>query len=415
MQNDIKPPLDYQPYKAPPPSRFSPPESPRNIPSLFDERMNSSHRGLPLPAGLNLPPPERGSSTIPPLGVLPAPPSGWAGQDDSMRSWLHAKAEEDRRKQEEEKTRQEGLRLDQRRIEERMLRDSLAGGIPPPMVPLIFAGFAGGNLPSHTLEWAQQDSRVIQSTTYNHPPSQANPPPASAQHPRPLTASGGLSGPSISLSRLNTADFVPPGHTQRPSMNAPQPAQTVASTEHGSGNALFFHHWTPPNPSGGGSGSSGGNNNNTNINQPSTPSSKSQQSSPFAQMAASHLRADYQNSPKKRKATGSHHAPPPPTSVPGDRHSPSYSGPPTRGDGDGDGERMILRESPQHSHASSQEESRHGPRPSSLQRRRDELGAGAGGSGSSGGSSGGGVRRQYIGHSASASGEYGRLAGTAEG
>ncbi|RMD44429.1 hypothetical protein DV735_g713, partial [Chaetothyriales sp. CBS 134920] len=383
MQHDIKPAPDYQAYKANPHSRISPPESPRNIPSLFEERMSSSHRGLPLPAGLNLPPPERGSSAIPPLAVLPAPPSGWAGQDDSMRSWLHAKAEEDRRKQEEEKTRQEGLRLDQRRIEERMLRDSLAGGIPPPMVPLIFAGFAGGSLPAHTLEWAQQymtglslqnqqhqqqiqqhqqqiqnhqqhqhqqqasqvspdlrrDSRIIQASGYSHAPA------PSAQNSRPLTASGGISGPSISLARLNTADFVPPTHAQRP-LNAPPPAQTASSNEHGSsGNALFFHHWTPPNPSGGGSGG-----NHSNVNQPSTPTSKSQQSSPFAQAAPSHLRADYQNSPKKRKSTGNHPPPPPPTSVPGDRHSPpSYSGPPSRGEAEAEAERIVLRESPQRS------------------------------------------------------------------
>ncbi|RMZ82553.1 hypothetical protein DV738_g1591, partial [Chaetothyriales sp. CBS 135597] len=334
MQNDIKPAPDYQPYKPNPQSRISPPESPRNIPSLFEERMSSSHRGLPLPAGLSLPPPERGSSAIPPLAVLPAPPNSWAGHDDSMRSWLHAKAEEDRRKQEEEKTRQEGLRLDQRRIEERMLRDSLA-------------------------------------------------------------ASGGISGPSIALSRLNTADYVPPGHAQRP-LNAPPPAQAAPSTEHASsGNALFFHHWTPPNPSG---GSNSGN--HSNANQPSTPTSKSQQSSPFAQAAASHLRADYQNSPKKRKSTGNHPPPPPPTSAPGDRHSPpSYSGPPSRGEVEGEGDRTVLRESPQRS----QEETRHGPRPSSRQRRRDELGGSGGSSISSSG-----LRRQYIGHSASVSGEYNR-------
>src|SRR4051812_8433800 len=115
QNNDIRSPHDYPPYHKVTPSGYSPPESPRNLPSFFEERdskMNNSHRGLPLPAALSLPPPDRGHSTAPaPLGHLPAPPSQWAGQDDSMRSWLHAKAEEDRRKQEEEKTRQEGLRL----------------------------------------------------------------------------------------------------------------------------------------------------------------------------------------------------------------------------------------------------------------------------------------------------------------
>lgn len=139
QNNDIRSPHDYSPYHKATPSRYSPPESPRNLPSFFEDRdskMNNSHRGLPLPAALSLPPPDRGHSTVPaPLGHLPAPPSQWAGQDDSMRSWLHAKAEEDRRKQEEEKTRQEGLRLDQRRIEQTMLRSHYKAAFLHPWFP----------------------------------------------------------------------------------------------------------------------------------------------------------------------------------------------------------------------------------------------------------------------------------------
>jgi hypothetical protein len=55
-------------------------------------------------------------SATAPLGALLAPLSQWAGADESMRNWLMAKAEEDRRKQEEEKTKQEALRLDRLRI-----------------------------------------------------------------------------------------------------------------------------------------------------------------------------------------------------------------------------------------------------------------------------------------------------------
>ena len=98
--------------------------------------MSNPHRRLPLPAGCSCPSPDRHTRAASSLGDLPVPPSRWASQDESMPSWVHAKAEEERRKQEEEKTRQGGIRLDQRRIDERMLRDSLQGGIPPPMVPL---------------------------------------------------------------------------------------------------------------------------------------------------------------------------------------------------------------------------------------------------------------------------------------
>ena len=72
-----------------------------------------------------------------------------------MRNWLQAKQEEDRRRQEEEKTRQEGLRLEQRRIEHSMLHESLQGGIPPHLIPMVFAGMGGGNLPAASLDWAQ--------------------------------------------------------------------------------------------------------------------------------------------------------------------------------------------------------------------------------------------------------------------
>ena len=72
-----------------------------------------------------------------------------------MRTWLNAKSEEDRRKQEEEKTKQEGIRLEQRKIEQSMLQDSLRGGIPPPMVPMVFASMGGANVSNLTLEWAQ--------------------------------------------------------------------------------------------------------------------------------------------------------------------------------------------------------------------------------------------------------------------
>ncbi|EFW99013.1 hypothetical protein CMQ_4865 [Grosmannia clavigera kw1407] len=73
-----------------------------------------------------------------------------------MRAWLIAKAEEDKRRAEQERTMQENIRLEQRRTEHEMLRTSLNGGIPPPMVPIVFAGMAGGSLPQAALEWAHQ-------------------------------------------------------------------------------------------------------------------------------------------------------------------------------------------------------------------------------------------------------------------
>ncbi|OCT47235.1 hypothetical protein CLCR_02435 [Cladophialophora carrionii] len=441
MSKDIKPPHDYQFYHKPTPSRYSPPESPRNLPSFFEEsRMNNSHRGLPplptgLPGGLNLPHPERGHSTAPPpLGHLPAPPSQWAGQDESMRSWLHAKAEEDRRKQEEEKTRQEGLRLDQRRIEQDMLRESLQGGIPPPMVPLIFAGIGGGNLPGHTLEWAQQylasltiqnqqqqqqiqaqqqqlhhqqiqqqqqqqtspdmhrDSRMISANPYGvhqslHPPQSAQPS-AAAPSTQGRGSISGSTGASAPLSRLNTTEFIPSSTTSQTSRQQLPPLQQAqtASSEQSSGPGLFFHHWTPPNPTTASAG-----------NQPPTPSGKSAHGSPFSQHAASHLRSDYQNSPKKRKALGGHGVPVPPTSQLSDPTQPMSSRSSREREMSPSHRHRATRHSRQNSDASSREQEvggRNIARPSSRQQRNELSGA-----------AGPDPRRQLTGSSTSGSSE----------
>lgn len=181
-------PYGYRPiHDLPTPPRSSPPVTILDIaqkvlPQLQQNQsppvkpMSAPHRGLPLPAAMTLaqPPPPHGpphptapSSGIqaqpPPapsphsqgFGPLPPPPQ-WQGSEESMRNWLLAKAEEERRRQEEERTRQESLRLEQRRIEHDILRTSLERGVPPPMIPIVFAGMSGGNLPQATLEWVQQ-------------------------------------------------------------------------------------------------------------------------------------------------------------------------------------------------------------------------------------------------------------------
>ncbi|KXG46957.1 uncharacterized protein PGRI_037030 [Penicillium griseofulvum] len=80
-------------------------------------------------------------SRIPPTVSTPLPPlpAGWEGTED-MKVWLLAKIEEDRRKQQEEKTQQANVVLEQRRIEQSMLSDALRARVPPNLVPLIFNG-----------------------------------------------------------------------------------------------------------------------------------------------------------------------------------------------------------------------------------------------------------------------------------
>jgi hypothetical protein len=351
--------------------------------------MSNPHRGLPPPAGMTLPPPDRGLSTMAPLGQLPAPPSQWAGADESMRNWLQAKAEEDRRKQEEEKTKQEVLRLDQRRIEQTMLRESLSGGIPPVMVPLIFAGMGGAALSNQSLEWAQyhmaqmtiqsqqqqqqqqqqqlqaqhqaaqqvvqqqqQQQQQLQQAGQHSPeirrdrgvpqnpyagtqpilqpatqPGQQIQPQTAPTFGRPAVAPAPAPAPRASggLSRLNTVEMQlqtqpsnsapQSGSQQLHPLSQAQSANEAPGSSSPSGPGLFFHHWTPPSTS----------NPNANNIMPPTSSGTSQKSSPaFQPNQSSHLRSEYQNSPKKRKATGGHQPAPPPTSQP--MHtSPSFS------------------------------------------------------------------------------------------
>ena len=164
---DFKPPHDYSPPLPISVARPSPKANGGSLPSLpvsTTQTMSTPHRGLPPPAAMTLPDPSRGQAPLSQsFNQMPAPPSQWQGAEDSMRNWLMAKAEEDKRKQEEEKTKQETIRLDQRKIEQSMLRDSLNGGIPQHLIPLIFAGIGGGNLTSASMELLQHYMAQIQT------------------------------------------------------------------------------------------------------------------------------------------------------------------------------------------------------------------------------------------------------------
>ncbi|KAJ5944181.1 hypothetical protein N7516_004349 [Penicillium verrucosum] len=86
--------------------------------------MSPSQRLIPPPGHNHLPPPLTKSTPL----------------TEDMKMRLHAKMEEDRRKQAEEKTHQASLVLEQRRIEQSILSDALRAGVPPKLVPLIFNG-----------------------------------------------------------------------------------------------------------------------------------------------------------------------------------------------------------------------------------------------------------------------------------
>ncbi|KAF2478315.1 uncharacterized protein BDR25DRAFT_10004 [Lindgomyces ingoldianus] len=312
--------------------------------------MGTPHRGLPPPAAMTLPDPGRGPPPIPPpSGSLPPAPSHWQGAEEPMKNWLMAKAEEDKRKQEEEKTRQEGLRLEQRRIEQSMLRESMQGGIPPHLVPMIFAGIGGGNLANMSIDWLQQYMAQLQTAqqqvqqpqqpqTQTLGPSQVQSPelrretrlinqaqpvlpgqplaqPQHAAFSSPSYASGSLSPRRAAQTSAHvgapTSAPRPPAQSQLPRLTtneiqiqqppaAPatvqQLQQTHSAHQEQSSPSIYFHHWVPPTSQ----------EKSASGNPPATPS-------------------DYTSSPKKRKAQGGHHAPPPPTSAPQSHTSPSFS------------------------------------------------------------------------------------------
>lgn len=320
--------------------------------------MSTPHRGLPPPSAMGLPDPTRQPPPLSqPLGALPAPPTQWhSHHDDLTHDWYLAKAEEQKRIQEEEKTRQESLRLEQRRIEQSMLRDSLQAGIPPSMIPMIYAGVGGANLANVSidqlhqyvtqLQAAQQhiqqqqhhpsspegrrDSRLLAQPPVTYPVQQPLPPVLPSQHveqsqqagPHPMTfsayqptarsapTSAPRSATRAQLPRLTTNEMYinPPSQQGSGSAHPLQQSQIVQHDPPTSSPSIYFHHWVPPGES--------------KVNQPGTPASKGE---PNSAHPGSHLsESDYKESPRKRKAQGGHAPNPPPSAGP-HHTSPSFS------------------------------------------------------------------------------------------
>jgi hypothetical protein len=343
--------------------------------------MGTPHRGLPPPSAMTLPDPGRGTSISQPMGALPPAPTQWQGAEDGMKNWLAAKAEEEKRRQEEEGTRQEDLRVQQRRIEQSMLRESLQGGVPPHLIPMIFAGMGGGSLANISADMLREHQLDLQAAQRQaqeqyqlspelrretgligqpqtgpyggqpQTPQTALPPtavlpgqplPSQPQHgafSQSSYAAGSMSPrargaqpphvgaptsaprppPQSQLPRLTTNEL----HIQQPPA-APSNVQQLQSNQTAqqdqqSSPSIYFHHWVPPNSQ---------QEKPPSGNPPATPSGKykASPSSLSRQRALSHASdPDYTSSPKKRKAQGGHTAPPPPTTAPQSYTSPSFS------------------------------------------------------------------------------------------
>ncbi|KAL8982816.1 MAG: hypothetical protein Q9177_005159 [Variospora cf. flavescens] len=387
LQNGYGSSHAYSPLQQPPTSIFSPAAKPATLPPLpasSPRRMGTPHRGLPPPSVMTLPNPDRGASSSALSIGLPAAPTQWHGAEgENMRMWLQAKSEEERRKAEEQKTHQESLKLEQRKIEHNILRDSIQGGVPAQMIPLVFAGMGGGTLSNVALEWTQQamaqiqlqqqaavqlqqqqqgqhhqqlsqapaqpssDQRRItgpQPNPYGPQQLQQAPPGASPQvqpnagfvpsYQASSTSAdrGRLPGPSPSMSSTSSTIRQPSSNLPRLNtveMQPQQPSQPQPGLQLPAHHAIQQTLHTQQQEQ---QASSPiyfhhwvpPNTQGSSSKDPGTPTGKSQHGSPFSQSQSSYLRSDFTNSPKKRKATGAHQAAPPPSSGPPDT-SPSFS------------------------------------------------------------------------------------------
>jgi hypothetical protein len=379
---------DYSPtFTSSASARFSPKLKGGNfypLPVSASSSMGTPHRGLPPPSAMTLPDPSRGPPITPSLGSLPPAPSQWQGAEDGMKNWLMAKTEEDKRKQEEEKTRQEGLRLEQRKIEQSMLRESMQGGVPPHLVPMIFAGIGGGNLANMTTEWIQQYTVQLQSSQQQQqqqaqahgqpqlspelrretrligqvppgvyggtpqPPQSGLPPapvlpgqPLPTQHQHTAFSStpyasgnispGGRAAHPSGHAGAPTSAPRPPPQSQLPRLTTneihiQQPPTAPSSVQHQQPQPAQQEQSSPSIYFHHWVPPTSQQDKSSSGNLPATPSGKYKASPSFPprQRAATDASdPDYTSSPKKRKAQGGHAPQPPPTSAP--VFSPAFS------------------------------------------------------------------------------------------
>lgn len=279
-----------------------------------------------------------------------------------MQRWLQAKVEEDRRCQEEEKTRQETMKLERRKVDHAILVDALRAGVPPHLAPLVFGGVDGlvdgkpatpemlqymadmtrqSTIPTHqpqahpgapqpaTLPSLSQqfstppagdlrDMRAVPSNAYASPVQNQSPAIRNNSSQQP-TGGGGGRGPYVST--VITSNNTPAGSLPRPmemtgqsrssagfhsvhSIGAPQPPSNPPPRgQHEprprrASPSIAFHHWIPPGQS-----------------QPQAPSNRIQEDHVLPSNGSAQMRSEIPGSPaRKRKSLSIHHQLPPPSS-----------------------------------------------------------------------------------------------------
>ncbi|KAJ5174452.1 uncharacterized protein N7482_000329 [Penicillium canariense] len=321
--------------------------------------MESSPRSLPSPTPLYHS--MTGHRLAPKMpAALPPAPGSWESAE-TMYHWLQAKIEEDRRCQEEEKTRQETLKLERRKADHAILVDALRAGVPPHLIPLVVLN--GGGSAKATLDILQQHVTDLTRDPPVPPPQQPvhsrpSPPPlpplshqfcqpATEESPRDMRTvpSHAYASPAHNQSTRggNSSSQLPAGgrggsHTPFIStvstsnkgavFHLPRPMESTARSQSATGvhavhyigappppqhpsprgprepqpgrpsPSISFHHWVPPGQS-----------------QTQVRSNTTQEERVLPSNAPFHIRSEMQDSPgRKRKSQSIHRQLPPPSS-----------------------------------------------------------------------------------------------------
>jgi hypothetical protein len=171
---DFKTPHDFAAYRTSGPKQLSSPPPERGAAyhrataSLSGTMSGNQHRLPPPGSALSLPDPRGGppQGSAPPSAALPG--SAQSGHPPTPLQWPQAgpehpttpnyyasRIEEERTKQEEQRTRQDSLQLERRKIEQSMLVEALRSGVSANLVPLIFMGISHAKLPPVATELLQ--------------------------------------------------------------------------------------------------------------------------------------------------------------------------------------------------------------------------------------------------------------------
>jgi hypothetical protein len=159
----------------------------------------------------------------------------WVGTDETLRAALVAHSSISHRRAEEERSRQEYYRLEARRVQYELLRESLRGGIHPSLIPQLFTqekGTGPQNLSPISPNPRGEEGRPVYPTS---------------------SLPGGYNRPN--LPRIDTSNLPLPPHanrvahfipSQRQKFAGPISAPPASMATTSPPPSIFFRHWAPP-------------------------------------------------------------------------------------------------------------------------------------------------------------------------